>query len=508
MTTASVWIIGDQLLEAHPALIAATAQHGRDNVRVLLVESSRRLTHLPYQRKKLVLLLSAMRHYAKSLRTQGFTVDYIKAETFLEGVRQHIASESPSILYTMASASYSGRQGQSRLKQTLGIPVEILANTQFLVGQFNPIPDPELGKRYVMETFYRAMRRKFGLLMDGDKPVDGQWNFDHDNRKKLPKKVTPPDEARFEPDAMTLEVMAEVASIDGLTGQVEGFDYAVTREGALHALDLFMLQRAANFGAYEDALTTRSHALYHSILSPYLNIGLLEPLELAQRMAQAFHDGLVPINSAEGFIRQIIGWREFMYWQYWRQMPGMTDLNAWEAHNPLPEFVWTGDTDMRCMSHAITRAIDTGYNHHIERLMILSNFFMLCGINPKLVNDWFLSLYIDAYEWVMPPNVIGMSLNADGGLTATKPYIASANYVNKMGDYCGDCRFNHKQRVGEDACPFNFLYWNFILKNEERLRKNPRTSRSVLGLRHLDDEQRILVQQEAADFMQRMGIEG
>ena len=507
MKTASVWIIGDQLLDTHPALIEATTQHGRDNVRVLLVESSRRLTHLPYQRKKLVLLLSAMRHYAQSLRAQGFIVDYVKAETFSEGIHHHVSRENPSILYTMASASYSGRQGQQSLIQTLSIPVEIVTNTQFLTGQFNPIPDPQPAKRYVMENFYRAMRRRFRLLMDGDAPVDGQWNFDHDNRKKLPKKVTPPVNVRFEPDDITETVMAEVAAIDGLTGSVDGFDYAVTREQALHAVDIFMLQRAAHFGAYEDALTTRSHALYHAILSPYLNIGLLEPLELAQRMEQAYRDGLVPINSAEGFIRQIIGWREFMYWQYWRQMPGMTDLNAWEAHNPLPTFVWTGDTDMRCMSHAITRAHDTGYNHHIERLMILSNFFMLCGINPKLVNEWFLALYIDAYEWVMPPNVIGMSLNADGGLTATKPYIASANYINKMGDYCGDCRFNHKQRTGDDACPFNYLYWNFILKHEDRLRQNPRTSRSVLGLRHLSDEQRVQVQLDATSFMEDMGIE-
>lgn len=496
-----VWILGDQLLDTHPALAKAIADAGQSNVEVLLIESTQRLVHLPYQRKKLVLLLSAMRHYAAQLQDRGLAVSYVRAETFADGVQAHISETQPERLITMASASYGGRMGQRRLAKTLNIPVEILPNTQFLTGQFNPIPDPKPGKRYVMENFYRTMRKRFDIMMVGDEPEGGQWNFDHDNRKKLPKKVTPPADFAVEPDEITQEVMAEVAALDGLTGIVEGFGYAVTRTGALAALEEFMAQRADNFGPYEDALTTRSHTLFHSVLSPYLNIGLLEPLEVVRRMEAAYYDGKVAVNSAEGFIRQIIGWREFMYWQYWRQMPGMTDKNAWDAQGDLPAFVWTGETDMRCMSHAITRAIDSGYNHHIERLMVLSNFFMLAGINPKQVNDWFLSLYIDAYEWVMPPNVIGMSLNADGGLTATKPYIASANYINKMSDYCGGCKFDRKQRHGDGACPFNFLYWNFILKHEDRLRKNPRTSRSVLGLRHLSEDDRMLVQVEAEQFL-------
>ncbi|MGB1253603.1 MAG: cryptochrome/photolyase family protein [Candidatus Promineifilaceae bacterium] len=501
METVTVWIIGDQLSENHPALTRAIAEHGCDCVRVLLVESTRRLQHLPYQRKKLVLLLSAMRHFSAELNAQNLTVDYIKADSFRAGVQQHVAAHRPSVFYTMASASYSGRMGQHALQKSLDIPVHILPNTQFLTGQFNPIPEPAKDKRYVMETFYRAMRRHFGLLMTQGKPEGGQWNFDRDNRKKLPKGNRPPPDPLFEPDEITRQVMVEVAAFEGLVGSAKNFSYAVTRQQALQALANFIEQRADAFGPYEDALTTRSHSLYHSLLSPYLNIGLLTPLEVVQAMEMAYRSGRVPINSAEGFIRQIIGWREFMYWQYWRQMPGMTEKNAWEAHNVLPDFVWSGNTNMRCMQHAIQRAIDTGYNHHIERLMVLSNYFMLTGVNPKQVNDWFLSLYIDAYEWVMPPNVIGMSLNADGGLTATKPYIASANYINKMSDYCKPCAYNHKARTGQDACPFNFLYWNFILKHEARLRKNPRTSRSVLGLRYLDENERIAVQKQAQLYL-------
>jgi deoxyribodipyrimidine photolyase-related protein len=299
--------------------------------------------------------------------------------------------------------------------------------------------------------------------------------------------------------------MAEVAALPNGVGAVDGFDYAVTRQQALMAFDDFITNRLPKFGDYEDAMTKRSHVVYHSLLSPYLNLGLLEPLEPAQAVETAYRQNRAPINAVEGFVRQIVGWREFMYWQYWRQMPGMLGKNDWAAKRPLPSFVWNGDTEMACLHHAINRAINIGYNHHIERLMLLSNFFMLIGVDPKEVNDWFLSLYIDATEWVMPPNVIGMGLHADGGLTATKPYIASANYINKMGDHCNSCRFNPKQRHGEDACPFNFLYWNFIIRHEARLRANPRTSRNVLGLRHLNQTEKELVQQEASNFLEMLG---
>lgn len=498
----SVWIIGDQLLETHPALVSAENKTDRKNVVVLLVESRRRLQSLPYQRKKLVLLLSAMRHYAAELEATGYQVDYRQADTFMDGVRAHVAEFKPQRLLTMASASYGGRRGQKRLQNAVDVPVEVLPNTQFLVGRYNPIPDPEPHKRYVMEHFYRDMRRHFDVLLDGDDPAGGEWNFDKANRKKLPRDLEPPPDLIFEPDEITRRVMDEVADLPRGVGTVDGFGYAVTRAQAKEAGDDFFSRRIENFGAYEDALTARSHTLYHSVLSPYLNLGLLDPMTLIRQAETAYRSGEAPINSAEGFIRQILGWREFMYWQYWRQMPGMKEQNAWDAHRPLPPFVWTGDSEMRCVRHAIERALDTGYNHHIERLMVLSNLFMLAGVNPAVVNDWFLSLYIDAYEWVMLPNVIGMSLNADGGLTATKPYIASANYINKMGDLCGGCAFNQKQRHGEGACPFNFLYWNFVLQHEERLRSNPRTSRLTLSLRYLDKSDRDAVRADAAALLQ------
>ena len=499
----TVWILGDQLLAQHPALAAAQATTTSDRICILLIESRARLQKHPYQRKKLVLLLSAMRHYAAELEAQGYRVDYQQAATFATGLRQHMTAVAPDRMLTMAASSYEGRQWQQeRLSALVDRPVNILPNSQFLVGRYNPIPQPEPDRRYVMEHFYRSMRRHFAILImpDGE-PVGGQWNFDKENRQPLPADRHPPADPSFPPDELTRQVMAEVAQLPAGHGSVDQFAYAVTRKDALAAFDQFRQERLADFGPYEDALAERSHSLYHSVLSSYLNLGLLEPLELIEAVVADYEEGQAPINSVEGFVRQILGWREFMYWQYWRQMPGMTAQNAWRAERPLPAFFWTGRTDLACLRHALKRVHATGYNHHIERLMLLSNFAMLTSLNPAAVNDWFLALYIDAYEWVMPPNVIGMALNADDGLTATKPYIASANYINKMGDHCAGCRFNPKQRHGPDACPFNYLYWHFLLQHEARLRANPRLGRNVLGLRHLDEAERAAVRQAAAEFL-------
>ena len=388
----------------------------------------------------------------RNWRRRDIAVDYVHSATMGDGLRDHVTRHDPVQLFTMAAAGYAGRRFQERLGARLGLPVTVLPNTQFLLGRHNPLPDPEPDRQYVMEYFYRDMRRHFGVLLDGDQPAGGAWNFDKENRRPLPRDVAPPADLRFEPDALTRQVQADVAALPG-TGSVDDFGYAVTRQQALALFEDFLTQRLADFGPYEDALSNRSHTLYHSVLSPYLNIGLLEPLELIAAAERAFREGRAPINSVEGFVRQILGWREFIYWQYWRQMPGMKEKNGWEAHRPVPPFFWSGETDMACLRHAIRRALETGYNHHIERLMLLSNFAMLAGLNPAAVNDWFSALYIDAYDWVMPPNVIGMGLNADGGLTATKPYIASANYINKMGDHCAGCRFNPKQRHGARRLP-------------------------------------------------------
>jgi deoxyribodipyrimidine photolyase-related protein len=295
--------------------------------------------------------------------------------------------------------------------------------------------------------------------------------------------------------------MAEVEAAGNGVGTVRGFDLAVTRQQALAAFDDFSARRLADFGPYEDAMSSQHPTLYHSFLSPYLNIGLLEPLELIEGIQEAYDQGRAPINSVEGFVRQILGWREYIYWQYWQRMPGLLEANAWQAQRPLPRFFWDAETEMNCLRHALQWAIDIGYTHHIERLMLLCNFCLLAGVKLQEVNDWFLSFYVDAYEWVMAPNVLGMGLNADGGSIATKPYIASANYINKMSDYCRSCRYDHQQHAGEDACPLNFLYWNFLLEHEATLRANPRLGRNILSLRHLDEDERQVVCRQARAFL-------
>ena len=498
----SVWILGDQLVARHPAVLAAEAASGRKNVRIVLVESSVSMGPLPSQRKKLVLLLSALRHFAEALRKSGYTVDCYRSRDFVQGLREHVSEYGSTHLFTMAASSFQERRLQSELSATLGVPVTVVPNTQFLVESFNPYSDLQPGKRTVMENFYRQMRRHFCVLMEenGD-PSGGLWNYDKENRKPLPKDYQPSPPASFQPDLLTREAMREIEQSEHGVGTTQGFDLAVTNVQAEVALRDFIENRLSDFGPYEDAMSSRDGRLAHSLLSAYVNIGLLEPLQMVKAAEQAYRAGKAPINSVEGFIRQVLGWREYIYWQYWRQMPDLSTANDWAATRQMPAMFWNAKTDMNCLRHAIQRVIDTGYSHHIERLMLICNFCMLAGVNPAEVSDWFLSFYVDAYDWVVLPNVIGMGLNADGGQIATKPYIASANYVNRMSDYCGSCRYDPKQRTGPQACPFNYLYWNFLLKHETRLRAQPRLGPAVLGLSRIAAPERRRIEQEAKRYL-------
>ncbi|NJM07462.1 cryptochrome/photolyase family protein, partial [Candidatus Gracilibacteria bacterium] len=298
------------------------------------------------------------------------------------------------------------------------------------------------------------------------------------------------------------------AACPAARGTLDDFDLAVTRQQALAVLADFVATRLPAFGPFEDAMSAQHGVLFHSLLSPLLNIGLLEPLEICEAAVTAYHDGHAALASVEGFVRQIIGWREYMYLRYWELMPELHQANAWQHQRPLPQAYWSGDTQMRCLQHAVQRVLSQGYTHHIERLMVLCNFALLAGIAPQQVNDWFLEYYIDAYDWVVTPNVIGMGLNADGGNIATKPYIASAAYINKMSDYCGGCHYDHKRRHGARACPFNTLYWNFLIEHEVQLRANPRLGPAVLGLKHLDTTERASVQTWAAEILAHLDTIG
>ncbi len=503
----TVWILADQLRRDHPALMAAQAEVGQAGVRVALVESQSSLRRLPFHRKRQVLHLSAGRHFEAELRSAGYDVDLIKAKDSREGLARHFKRYRPRRLVTMSAADYAPRNWQQgSMAQDLGARAEVLPNTMFLVGGFNPIPDPEPGRRYVMESFYRAMRSHFNLLIEPDgRPTSGKWNLDAENRKPLPRDHRIPPRRGFEPDEITRAAIREVEASGFGVGSAEGFDLPVTHAEAESAFADFLTTRLADFGAYEDAMSRSEGVLYHSVLSPQMNLGLLDPLAMARAAEQEYRAGLVPLNSAEGFIRQIVGWREFIHWQYHRQMPGLREANAWNSNRPLPRMFWDGETDLECVRSVVKRLITSGYTHHIERLMILSNFALLAGIDPAAVADWFLTFYVDSHDWVVLPNVIGMGLNADGGITATKPYIASASYIKRMGDFCGTCAHRADLRTGTHACPFNTLYWNFLIENESRLRANPRLGPAVLGLKRIGEAERERIRTEARDFLD--GIE-
>ncbi|GAC1372341.1 MAG: cryptochrome/photolyase family protein [Ktedonobacteraceae bacterium] len=506
----SVWVLGDQLLLRHAAIEEAVERVGQDDVRVVFIESIARIRQLPYQKKKLVLLLSAMRHYAEQLRAQGYTVDYIHANSFGEGLQQHVRRHRSQALMTMAASEYDTRKWQQEeLEQVVGVPVTVVRGSQFLVDDYNPIPHPQPGKRYVMENFYRDMRRHFGVLLEGDgTPVGGQWNYDKLNRESLPASFDAPAPPAFEPDEITREVIELIDEHEDGIGSASDFALPVTHEQAQALFDDFLSHRLADFGPYEDAMSTRESGLYHSQVSAYMNIGLLDPLEMIQAAEGVYRNGAASINSVEGFVRQVLGWREYMYWQYWQQMPDLRTANGWQGTRKMPLMFWNGRTEMNCIRHVAQRVLATGYNNHIERLMVVCNFCLLAGIIPAEVAEWFLSCYFDAYDWVVLPNVVGMGMNSDGGYTATKPYIASANYINKMSDYCSDCHFSPKQRTGPNACPFNFLYWNFLIKNEQKLRANPRLGPNVLSLRHIREGERTMITEEAQAFLNELEYYG
>lgn len=502
--SALVWILPDQLVQGHPALARAEERHGRANVRVVLVEARAWMRRLPYHKKRQVLILSAGRHYADELRELGYAVEIVRAEDTPSALRETVERLRPAEVLTMASTEYAVRAWQYERLSELG-EASVLPSSLFLVDQFDPAPNLAPGKRLILENFYRAMRRHFGVLIEPDgEPAGGSWNFDSENRLPLPRGLPLPALPRFEPDPITRQVMEEVDASGHGVGSVDGFDLAVTRREAEEAFSDFLENRLSLFGPYEDAMSHRHGTLFHSVLSPYMNLGLLDPLKMVRAAEQRFRSGLAPINSVEGFIRQILGWREFIYWQYHRQMPGLRTANAWQAQRPLPRMYWDGQTDLRCIQQVVAKLIDTGFAHHIERLMVLCNFALLAGVDPAEVADWFLAFYVDSHEWVVYPNVIGMGLNADGGITATKPYIASAAYIRKMSDYCDGCVHDPKKRSGPGACPFNTLYWNFLLRNESTLRANPRLGPNVLGLKHLGVAERQAIMKEADAFLAGM----
>ncbi len=485
-----VLLLGDQLSPNVSSLKAADP--GRD--RVLLVEVEEEATYVRHHKKKIAFLFSAMRHFAEELRNRGWDVDYVaiddpdNAGSFTGELERAIGRIGPQRIVVTEPGEWRVRQTMADWSKRFDLSVDILADDRFVCSIDEFAEWAEGRKQLRMEYFYREMRRKTGLLMDGDEPEGGRWNFDAENRKPAKDGVNPPGPKRFEPDETTKQVLDLVGDRFGEHfGDLEPFWFAVTANEAEEALDHFIEKALPSFGAYQDAMLSDEPFMFHSILSLYFNAGLLDPLAACRRVAAEFEAGRVPLNSAEGFIRQIIGWREYVRGIYWLKMPGYAEENALGAKRPLPGFYWNGETDMACVKAAVTQTLQEAYAHHIQRLMITGNFAMLAGVDPREVHEWYLMVYADAYEWVELPNTLGMSQFADGGLLASKPYAASGNYINRMSDYCGSCRYDVKKKTGEGACPFNPLYWDFLARNEEKLRDNPRLAQIYRTWDKMDD---------------------
>jgi len=394
----------------------------------------------------------------------------------------------------------------AQLIQRLGLPCRITftPNNRFIWTEEAFTQWAGSRKRLLMEDFYREGRQRFNILMVGDQPAGGRWNFDRENRKPPKGKLTLPQACWFTPDAITQEVMHWVKQSPAFQDsqdywQVEPFRWGVTRQQALQVLKFFVDTRLSRFGPYQDAMITGEQTMWHAMLSPYLNLGLLHPLEVLRAVEQAYYENQRDwqLNSIEGFVRQILGWREYMHGIYVYMREDYPERNWFNHTHKLPDFYWTGETKMNCLHQVLTQVKEIGYAHHIQRLMVLNNFALIAGISPQELQDWFHAAFIDAYDWVMQTNVIGMGQFADGGLIASKPYAASANYINTMSDYCKSCVYNPRKRTGENACPFSFFYWDFLARHSDKLKNQPRLRQMLRNLERISPEERQQIRRQA-----------
>jgi deoxyribodipyrimidine photolyase-related protein len=498
-----VIVLGDQLD------LDASAFDGFDAARdvVWMAEAAEESTHVWSSQPRIAIFLSAMRHFAQALRDAGRPLHYQQIDdahaTLASALQATITQLKPEALVITAPGDARVLASLRAVAKQAGLVLDIREDRHFFSAVHEFAAHAKGRKQLRMEYFYREMRRKHAVLMDGDEPLGGQWNFDADNRESFGKggPGAVPERARFEPDAITRDVIALVRQrFAEHPGSLDSFAWAVTREQALHALQGFIGERLEQFGRWQDALWPREAWLWHSHLSAALNLKLLTAREIVAAAEAAYRAGHVPLQSAEGFIRQILGWREYVRGIYWTQMPAYLERNALDAHEALPSFYWNAKTDMVCMADAIGQTLEHGYAHHIQRLMVTGLYALLLGVEPKQVHEWYLAVYVDAVEWVELPNTLGMSQAGDGGLMASKPYIASGKYIERQsgGSLCASCRYKPGERVGERACPFTTLYWDFLARHETMLAKNPRTVMQVRNLARVSAEERARIAERAA----------
>ena len=500
-----VLVLGDQLDED------SSAFDGFDPAQdaVWMAEVIEESTHVWSSQPRTALFLAAMRHFAQALRARGWPVHYRALDE--ADNRGSLAAEldaaitrlQPRGLVLTAPGDHRVLGALRGVARAHGRPLDLRDDRHFF-GTVRDFAAHAQGRRTLrLEFFYRELRQRHRVLMDGDQPCGGRWNFDAENREAFPRsgpgEVPPP--LRFLPDATTQAVLDLVAArLADHPGRLDAFAWPVTRAQALQALDDFIAHRLPHFGRWQDAMWPEQPWLWHSALSAAMNLKLLNPREVVAAAEAAFRAGAVPLESAEGFIRQVLGWREYVRGIYWTRMPAYAEVNALDAHEDLPAFYWSGDTPMACLADAITQTLTHGYAHHIQRLMVTGLYALLLGVEPRQVHAWYLAVYVDAVEWVELPNTLGMGQHADGGLMASKPYIASGRYIERMsgGSLCARCRFKPGERVGERACPFTTLYWDFMLRHQARLAANPRMTMQLKHLARLDEAERARIAERAA----------
>ena len=498
-------ILGDQLNPLHPWF-----QKPEPDVIYTLMEVRQETDYVLHHAQKVLGIFAAMRAFARHLQAQGHQVHYISIadpenqHSFTANLEYLISRhKARAVEYLLPDEWRVDRQLRAWAEDA-HVPVRAEDTGHFYLPREGV--SEVLGEHawWVMEHLYRSQRRRFGVLMEGDKPVGGRWNYDSENRKPWKGTPPPPKDTRPRHDLGALWREIEAAGIKTAGDPAaDDFRWPITREEALRQLHHFIREGLPYFGPFQDALTAQHERLFHSMLSFPLNLKMLSPQEVVQTAEAAYCRGLAPLASVEGFIRQILGWREYVRGVYWAYMPHYTAQNALSHHRPLPSWYWTGQTRMACLRHTITQVLRTGYAHHIQRLMVTGNFALLIGAHPAEVHRWYLGLFVDGFEWVTAPNTLGMSQWADGGLMATKPYISTAAYIQRMGDYCRGCLYDPKARSGENACPFNALYWDFLGRHKAHLRKNPRMTTALRQLERLGTETQKALQTQAETTLQR-----
>jgi len=477
MTSITTWVLGDQLSHDNPALTGAD--------RVLLIESRTKLDAGRWHRQKLHLVLSAMRHFAAELRERGFEVDQRRAQSFATGLRSHVREHRPETVRLLRPSSRRGFDALGGLAR-----VQIVDESLFLTHPDEFAAWAGDRRKLRMEDFYRWQRKRLGVLVDGDEPVGGRWNFDADNRERPPHEARPPKPYSPREDEIDAGVRHD---LDAMGLDTWGDDaprrWPATRAEARRALRRFVEQRLTDFGRWQDAMLHGEQLMWHAHVSSSLNLGLLDPMECVDAAVAALDAGVAPINAVEGFVRQVIGWREYVWGTYWEFGDDWARDNALDAGGELPEAFWGGPTEMRCLEDSVRGLRETGYAHHIQRLMVFGNLMMLLGVRPTEAYEWFHESYVDGYEWVMAPNVLAMATWADGGRMFTKPYAAGGRYVDRMSDHCRGCRYDPTKRAGQHACPFSTLYWDFLDRHRATFAGIHRLQMPLRTLEKIDAEE-------------------